>query len=325
MILLYLAFAAVCSAASSPARGLPFTRRYSLEDIGYGPRGARLDFDRFGRVAVIHDGVYAVLNDTIWSNIADRNPDRVTMSNVISAGDGHMYYGARASWGVAETQSDGLLHTRPLVPSNPPDWIRSASFADLIATEDGVYFVSPNGIAFWDFRAKETQLYEHPRISRAFRVGNRVFTSSFNLDLRYVDIANREIVSVTNSNLDGVVELAAPLGEHRTLLSLIDGRVVVFDGNKSAPWEPQTQPWGPDIRDGFGGKVAVLHRLVDGTIALGITGKGLYLFSGDGESLLSLTSSEYHRITAIANREPGVLWVATEDGIEKILYSSALT
>jgi signal transduction histidine kinase len=69
----------------------------------------------------------------------------------------------------------------------------------------------------------------------------------------------------------------------------------------------------------------VLHQLVDGRIALGITAKGLYLFSADGELLLSLTTSDYHRITAIANREPGVLWVASEDGLEKVLYSSALS
>src|SRR5690606_28467816 len=149
--------------------------------------------------------------------------------------------------------------------------------------------------------------------------------SSFNLELRYVDIITREIVGVPDVDFDGVVELAAPLDADRTLLSLIDGRLVVFDGSKSTPWEPQTQPWGPDIRDGFGGRVAVLHHLVDGTTVVGITGKGLYLFSGDGETLLSLTSAEYHRITALANREPGVLWVATEDGIGQILYSSALT
>ena len=58
---------------TSSVRGLPFTRRYSLEDIGYGPRGARLNFDRFGRIAVIHDGVYAVLNDSHWFNLADRD------------------------------------------------------------------------------------------------------------------------------------------------------------------------------------------------------------------------------------------------------------
>ena len=326
-ILFSLLIATLGVVAAEPAvRGLPFTRRYSLEDIGYGPRGARLNFDRFGRIAVIHDGVYAVLNDSHWFNLADRDTNRITMSNVIAGRDGRMYYGARASWGWAETQSDGLLHAVPLVPADAPEWIRSASFSVLIATDDGVYFVSPNGIVFWNIHTQDTQLYEHPRIARAFRVGNAVYISAFNLELRRVDIVNRAIVSEPGTELDNVgVELATPLGEDRSLLSLLDGRLVVFDGSTLVAWDPQIQPWGSHVQDGMGGKVSVLHQLVDGRIAIGITGKGLYLFSADGELLLSLTTSDYHRITAVANREPGVLWVASEDGLEKILYSSALS
>ncbi|HTO04586.1 MAG TPA: sensor histidine kinase, partial [Opitutus sp.] len=326
-LFLALVVATIHAAAPEAAvRGLPFTRRYSLEDIGYGPRGARLDFDRFGRVAVIHDGVYAVLNDSHWINIADRDPDRVTMSNVIAGADGRMYYGGRASWGLAETQSDGLLHAVGLVPADAPEWVRSASFSELISTDDGVYFISPNGIVFYNIRTDESQLYEHTRISRAFRVANRVYISAFNTEIRYVDIVNRTIVSAPGTDLDNiVVELATPIGEDRSLLSLLDGRLVVFDGRELVAWAPQTQPWGPQFRDGFGGKVAVLHHLVDGRIAMGITRKGLYLYSAEGELLLSLTTSEYHRITAIANCEPGVLWLATEDGLEKVLYSSALS
>ncbi len=321
-----LALALECAAQLDSVRGLPFTRRYSLEDIGYGPRGARLDFDRFGRVAVIHDGVYAILNDTTWSNIAERGVDRITMSNVAAAPDGRMYYGARASWGLAETKSDGLLHAVPLVPPDPPEWIRSASFSDLIATDDGMYFVSPNGIAFWDFRRQETQLYEHSRISRAFRVGNRVYISAFNQKLGYVDVAARALRNAPPTDLDDVVvELATSLDENRTLLSLLDGRLMVFDGRELLPWEPQVTPWGPQVRDGFGGRISVIQHLVDGRTAVAVTGKGLFLFAANGELLLALTSPEYHRITAMANRERGVLWIAAEDGIEKVLYSSALS
>ena len=316
----------VAAAASLPVRGQPFTRRYSLEDVGYGPRGARLDFDRFGRVAVIHDGVYAILNDTVWTNLADRGPDRITMSCVASAADGRMYYGARASWGVAEVRADGRIYARPLVPPDAPDWISSASFFDLITTRDGVYFVSPNGVAFWSFAERTTQLYPHPRIARAFAVGDVVYVSAFNHPLHSVDIARRQLVVAPPSDLDEVVvELATPVDHQRTLLSLLDGRLVIFDGKQLQPWEPQSSPWGPQPRDGLGGRVAVLHRLADGRLAIAVTGRGLYLYSARGEVLLALTTPEYHRITALANREPGVLWVAAEDGIEKILYSSALT
>jgi signal transduction histidine kinase len=301
-------------------RGLPFTRSYALEDIGYGSRGAQLRFDPFGRVAVVHDGIYAVLNDTVWLNMAEREkPGLIAMTNVISAPDGRTYYGSLASWGRVEIRADGRLHAVPLVPADPPDWIRLASFTDLLATADGVYFVSPSGVVFWDFHREIARLFRFTRISRAFRLGRRVYISAFDHILHYIDIETGRIESAAGTGLDEtVVVLATILDETHALLSLIDGRLVVYDGKRIAPW-----PARP--RDELAGQVAVLQHLVDGHIAVGATGKGLFLFSAQGELLLALDTPEYHRITALANREPGVLWVAKEDGIDKILYSSALT
>lgn len=315
-----LSLTVAMAAASSPGvRGVPFTRSYSLEDIGYGPRGARLGFDRFGRVAVIHDGVYAVLNDTTWLSIAARRPERIQMSNVVTAADGLMYYGARASWGLAEIRADGMLHAVSLVPADAPDWIRSAAFSDLITTEDGVYFISPNGVVFRDARSGETQFHEHPRIVRAFQVGKTVYLSAFQQKLYQVDIQARVTRAATEPELSGwVVELSTPLDEKRSLVALVDGRLAVFDGQRLQAWEAQQ-------RHGLDGRVSAILRLVDGNVAVAITGKGLFLLSEEGELLLLLNALEYQRITALANREPGVLWVATEDGIEKVLYSSALT
>jgi signal transduction histidine kinase len=303
-----------------PIRGLPFTRSYSLEDIGYGPRSARLDFDRFGRVAVIHDDVYAVLNDSVWQNLAARaGPRGTAMSNVVQGADGRMYYAGRASWGEAEIRADGLLHARPLQPADSPAWVRSASFTDILATRDGMYFVSAGGIAFRDVRRGDTQLFEYRRIAKAFCVGDQVYVSAFDQPLSRINIAARAVEALTDVDpLSTVVVGAAQLDDRRALLALLDGRIMVFDGRHLTPWEAQQ-------RAGITGPISVLHHLVDGHVAVGVTGKGLWLVSPEGDIVLFLDTPPYHRITAMANREPGALWVATEDGIEKVLYSSSLT
>ena len=51
----------------------------------------------------------------------------------------------------------------------------------------------------------------------------------------------------------------------------------------------------------------------------------MFLFSTDGELLLSLKTLQHHTIAALANREPGVLWIETEDAIEKVLYGGSLS
>lgn len=317
---LLLVGGAAASSAASGIRGLPFSRTYSLEDIGYVPRGSRLNFDAFGRIAVIHDGVYAVLNDTAWLNVVDaEQAARTPMTEVVHAGYGRSYYGGRATWGLAEFGLDGKLRAKPLVPPNPPAWTRTTTFDDVIVTNDGVFFTSASGFAFWDFAEKECHLFELPRVSRVFAVGNRIFVSSEEQPLRHFDVRERSLRASPGTMLDRtLVQRAAQLDENRALLSLGDGRLLVFDGREVTPWAGQT---GNELR----GRVSALRTLADGNIAVAINGQGVFVLSPKGRLLSSLTPPQYHQVASIASREPGVLWLLTEDSIEKVLYGGGLT
>ena len=308
------------AAEVSPVRGMPYIRSYSLGDIGAVPRGSRLGFDRFGRLAVIHDAVYSVLNDTAWLNIAEQGgKDQVAMVNVVSAPDGRSYYGARGSWGYVESGKDGRLHPVSLTPATPPAWVATATFDHLLVTKRGIFFASWNGIAYWDFAGKRSFLLEVPRLSRLFRVGDQAYISAYDEPLRYVDVDAGAMRLAAGTELDRtVVELSTPLDETRSLVALVGGGLMVFDGKTVSPW-PKLEP------DVIRGPVSILQQLVDGRIAIGVTGQGVLLFSKEGEVLMALTTSQYHNIAALANREPGVLWVETEDSIEKILYGSPLS
>ena len=301
-------------------RGMPYIRSYSLGDIGAVPRGSRLGFDRFGRLAVIHDAVYSVLNDTAWLNIAEQGgKDQVAMINVVPAPDGRSYYGARGSWGYVESGKDGRLHPVSLTPATPPAWVATATFDHLLVTKRGIFFASWNGIAYWDFAGKRSFLLEVPRLSRLFRVGDQAYISAYDEPLRYVDVDAGAMRLAAGTELDRtVVELSTPLDETRSLVALVGGGLMVFDGKSVSPW-PKLEP------DVIRGPVSILQQLVDGRIAIGVTGQGVLLFSKEGEVLMALTTSQYHNIAALANREPGVLWVETEDSIEKILYGSPLS
>ncbi len=313
--------AARAEAGPPPLPGRPVTRSYSLEDIGFVPRGALLDFDPFGRLVAIHDAVYAVLNDTVWLNIAEPGgiAGHVPMTNVVQGTDGRRYYGGRGSWGRAEIEADGRLHPVPLVPPDPPSWIRAALFKDIVVTRAGVFFVSWNGVVFWDVATKQSRLFEIPDLARAFPVGDRVYVSAFGHALRTIDTGTGTVQPVPGADIDrATVEYATALDDRRSLLSFVDGRLVVFDGRSMAPWHPK-------IPNGFKGNLSVLRRLADGQIAIGITGQGLFLVTQAGDLLQGLTTSQFQHVTALANREPGVLWVATEEAVSKLLYGSPLS
>ena len=300
-------------------RGLPFSRIYSLEDIGYVPRGSRLSFDAFGRVAVIHEDVYAVLNDTAWTNLADLDDPAHPMNDIVHAENGRSYYGGRGSWGIAEFAADGKLHAKSIVPSNPPAWTRSATFDQVIVTAEGVYFASRSGLAFWNLTTKECQLFEIPQMATALAVGDNVYVSSFEQPLRYVDVKARKVRPVAGTELDQrPVAQSAKLDEAHTLVSFLDGPPAVFDGVKFTPW-------GTGTAIDLTGRISALERLADGNVAIAVTGKGVFVLSPEGNLLLSLTIPQYHRISSIASRERGVLWLLAEDSLEKILYQGGLT
>jgi len=317
---LMMGIGALDTVAATAARGFPFTRSYSYEDIGNVPRGSRLGFDRFGRVAVIHDAIYSVLNDTVWINIAEPGGrDRVSMSNVAHGPDGRSYYGARASWGYVEVGADGRLHPVSLAPENLPSWVATAVFRDLIVTSEGVYFASWNGVVYFDFARRESFFFEVPRLARVFPVGERIYISGFDQPLQYIDSASGVLVPAPGTELDEkVVEFATALDASRTLLAYVDGGLVVFDGSTVSRWPAMENPV-------FNGDIAAVLRLVDGPVAVAVTGQGLFFVSPQGELLMALTTSEYRNVTMLANREPGVLWAETEAAVEKILYGGPLS
>src|SRR5687768_2865343 len=69
-------------AAPTTARGLPFSRFDSFEEIGNASRGARLGFDDRGRLAVTNAGSYLVLNDSTWLDRADKEAVTPTMQRI---------------------------------------------------------------------------------------------------------------------------------------------------------------------------------------------------------------------------------------------------
>jgi len=301
-------------------RGLPFTRSYPLEEVGEMPRGARLGFDAFGRLAVISGGFYAVLNDTAWLDIAVKDaPRRVNMVQIVQAPDGRAYYSALGSWGTAELGSDGRLHAHPLVPPDAPRWALTTPFNDVLATSQGVYFSGWNGVVYRDFASHETRYFELSSVATIFAIGDNVYVSAHGQPIQLIDLAANTLRPIEGALSGGVaVEHATALDDTQVLVAARSGDLFTFDGRRALPWSVQQ-------RHGLSGRVLGLAHLVDGGTAVAISGKGLFIFTADGELATALTTPQYLRINDIETREAGVLWVATEDSIEKVLYNSAVT
>lgn len=307
----------VAAAESGTILGLPFTRFYSFEEIGNASRGARLGFDSLGRLAITHQGSYVVLNDNTWIDLADKKGSGPKIQQVLFDPEGRAYYGAFGSWGTLEFTPEGLLSPRPLLPKPYPKWVMASTFSDIVLAPHGVFFASFNGVAYWDRTSNEHVFFEVPQLSRIFMIHETAFVWSHRIGIQRLDLETGSLQPV--GGIDYAAHLAdqvTALDEGHILVATIAGRLMVFDGSHLTPWS------GP-LGEQTNARISALHRLVDGSLAIAINGRGLYIVSATGEILSSFTSIEYHRIIELAAHEAGVLWVETENGVEKLLYDSA--
>ena len=306
--------------AAGTFQGLPPTRAYPLEDIGYVARGANLDFDRFGRLAAIQEGTYAVLNDTVWIDLADAGSSRShVMVSATQGADGRTYFGARGNWGLVDVGAAGRLRTQSLRPDDVPEWIQTAAFHEILSTRDGVYFSSWNGVVYRDFATGRSQFFQITSVACVFAIGERVFASSIGQPVQFLDVSRGRVESVIPSGPDEIViELAAPHGADHALVAETEGRMWIFDGRALEPWDGLA-------RHGVSGRISAMQGLMEGGVAIAVVGQGVFLVGEDDQLRTALNMAQYHRIIEMAAREPGVLWVATEDTIEKVLYGSSMS
>ncbi|MDQ5978357.1 MAG: hypothetical protein QG602_1331, partial [Verrucomicrobiota bacterium] len=233
--------------------------------------------------------------------------------------NGVYYYGARASWGIAEQTGEGHLRARSLVPPDAPAWTALTPFGEMLATDHGVYFHGFNGVVYWDFANQRNHFFELPRVVTCFRAGDRVFVSCEDRLLREILPATGTVRVVAVPGLENaVVERAAPLDGQRTLLALRNGRLLAFDGQAAAPWPPQQE-------FGLTGRVLALAPLAEGGVALSLADQGVFLFAADDTLRWRLPLPEFQLVGALAANEPGVLWAMGENAIYKIFYNSPLT
>jgi len=315
----FLTIGPIKAIAMTAIEGLPLTRMYPFEEIGNVSRGAGLDIDDFGRIAVVQRGAYVVLNDSTWVELGESKPNRIQIAEARTDHDGTTYYGALGSWGTLTTVPSGKRRPNPFVPPDRPKWVLAANFDQILCTAQGVYFASFHGVVFWDRKTKLHQYFQIQGVSRLFSFEGRIYVSSHSKGMFVLDV-NRQTLSVTTDSVFGntIVGRYASAGPGRAVVATTFRRLLMIS-------EGKIQQLPPPLAGVLPSSVTALQELPEGGVAASIAGVGLHILDRDGNIKTKLTGPEYSRITALASNEPGVLWASTETGVIKILYGHPFT
>ncbi len=296
-----------------PTIGLPITRTYSIEEIGVS-RGPKLNFDSIGRLSLISVAKYIVLNDEAWIDFIEGSSESLPLSEVVCAEDGTTYYGALASWGIAEHTPSGKLRTVSLRPENYPKWVNSTNFDNIVTTSQKIVFSGENGLVIYDPQSKEQIFVELP-LSTTFTIGPNYYVSSNTRGTLKLDPTNGKTTLIDPSVS---IHEVAKIDENRIVGASVGQGLLYFDGEHFSKFDHAhgEDPYLPTSK---------LESLPDGGFAAAIEGQGLFFYSAEGELKLSLTTNDYRRIFDLAAHEPGIMWLSNESSVQKVLYNDPVS
>ncbi len=313
-----LAAAEAQVAPTERPEGLPPSRFYSYDEIGNITRNAHIGFDALGRLAVIDEDAYVVLNDNVWLDLIapGKTPDR--MQEVAADDTGRMFFGALGAWGELRPSRTGLMEQHRLTPGNAPDWVRLTSFTQVLPTHDAVYFANWNGVVRWDRLTRTHQFFERPGISRIFELKGELYVSAHGFRLARIDVGGARLSDWQGTDpRHVVVDNVTTLDEGSVLLSSTARNLYVFDGR-------EMRPWANELESGIKTKITDLQRVDPAHFALAVSGRGLFLLTPGGKVARALTSPDYHRIRNVITQGDGSCWLATETGVTRLLHGSPL-
>lgn len=304
---------------AADVEGMPITRAYPLEEIGGVSRGGRLTFDQFGRVAVIQEGAYVVLNDTYWTDIA-ASDSRIKILHAAYNNKGTTYYGALGNWGKLHLDKSGSLYPQTLVPKNCPEWVAATNFTEILVTPSAVYFSGWNGIAVWNTTKNTNQFLAVPEVASVFSLGETIYVSSHVRGLMKVDLETTTLVPADSGSMgvNTAINHCAIFGSGKALLSSSNRRFFLWDKGQITNFPGPLQSAAPAM-------ITALQTLAEGDVAVAILNSGVFIVNQDGQIKLALTGPNHRHVTALAAQEPGVLWTMTENAVQKIFYQKQIT
>ena len=299
--------------------GLPLSRFHSLDEIGGINGDFEINFDPVGRLTVVQNGSYSVLNDRDWLYLTEFEDSTEVLQSVLHLSEQEAYYGASGSWGKLVRTREGTYTPQSLVGEDRPSWSNSTNYLILFEFDDKICFSNWNGVVVWDKKTGANSYFEVIELADAFAIADQLYVTSALDGLKRVDFETNTLLPIPSPSLEEqLIYHHTPYDETRMLCATRYYGISLFDGTTLTPWHNDLDVFTDPL-------ITSICRLPEGNFAVSFEGEGLFILNPEGSVISAYTTTEFRSIERIISREPGILWFSTDTGIQQVFYGSRVT
>ncbi len=317
-ILLFWMVTPVFLYSQSQDSGLPYLKNYYPSEYKAHVQNFDVVQDTRGIMYFANFRGILEFDGQTWRTIQTSKISQVTSLAIDSTGT--IYVGGAGEIGFLYPDSKGELIFKSLVDSLNEEDQHFQYIISILATNDGICFVTDTSILIWNGMSFKTIKSEGP-INSAYYVDGKLYFFDKVNGLQY--IVNNQKYRITTGNVFSeaiVIKGMISLGSGKLLIATgINGLLLMDEkGISSFPTSGDTY-----LRQN---SISCAIKLRDGTIAIGTERGGLVVFYPDGTLKQKIDQGiQNDYIRALYSDRNDVLWMALDNGITRVEIPSYLS
>jgi diguanylate cyclase (GGDEF)-like protein len=237
--------------------------------------------------------------------------------------DGRVATGGWNEIGYLEPDERGMMRYKSLLPLMPEDQRETGELGEVLATPDGVMYLTTSMLALWTDAGVEVlaEIDYETDYWRAFKVRDEVWLATAS-GLKRLSGGTIEDLPGGSLYADRKVRMIAEWDEERTLIFVREDGFYLFDGEKEEPFARAL--WPRAVKSfPYAGK-----RLRDGRLAVITISGGVIVFTPSGEVdeiIDASTGLPDSDIVGAHVASDGSLWLVMDNNVTRVEAASPVT
>ena len=316
--ILFWMLAPFCLLAQNQDIGYPYIKNYYPSEYKAHVQNFDVVQDKRGIMYFANFRGILEFDGQTWKTIQTSKISQVTALAIDSTGI--ISVGAAGEIGFLHPDAKGELRFSTLVDSLPQENRQFKYVIAILATKEGVCFVTDESILLWHNGSFKIIKSEGP-IQAAYYVNEKLYFFDKRNGLQYLQ-NNQKIKVLTGNQFSEAVVIKGMVsyGANKVLIATgIDG-LLLLDENRISSFRTSDDKYLQQ------NSVSCATKLKDGTICLGTERGGIAIFYPDGtlkQKIDQGIQNDYIRALYIDNKD--VLWMALDNGISRVEIPSCLS